>query len=208
MEDRIATLKEKTELKIRAFADWSKYYYAVFEDYRELVSIYPFSRITFPPTIAPPSAIISVIAVSKELIDAVNGVKEDFLGEFTKELYVVVPYDYRSAGCKVYGGKWINRRKLKNEDQHFYPKRSPENAKDVGPLLCVGTPESFPLMKNVILENVRTAENMLIAYEKLMRGDARTLELKAYEHGYIGRNHYKEDLRRKRLGGKKHGKKA
>lgn len=198
-------MNEKTGQTIRAFAGWSEYYNAVLEDYRELVSIYPFSRITFPPTLAPSQAIIRVIAASKELIEAVNGVEDDFHGKHTKELYIRVPWDYRKKGCLVYGGKWIDSRKLKSRDMHFYPNQLPPNAKDTGPLLCVGTPESFPLMSNVILENVRTAENMLIAYEKLMRGEAQTLELKAYEHGDIGRNHYIKDLRRKRIGGKKNG---
>ncbi len=208
MEEIIEALDKRMKSESRAFAGWSEYYNAVLEDYRELVSKYPFSRITFPPTLPPSQAIIRVIAASKELIEAVNGVEEDFCGKYTKELYVVVPYDYRNAGCNVYGGKWINRRKLKSEDQHFYSNQSPPNAKDAGPLLCVGTPEAFPLMSNVILENVRTAGNMLIAYEKIMRGESDTLELKAYEHGDLGRNHFKKDLRRKRIGGKTNGKKA
>ena len=59
--------------------------------------------------------------------------------------------------------------------------------------LCVGLPESFPLMKNVILENVKTAENMLIAYERVMTGVSNTLELIAYSHGEHGSKEFQHN---------------
>jgi hypothetical protein len=58
------------------------------------------------------------------------------------------------------------------------------------------TPESFPLMKNVILENIRTAENMLIAYERVMAGESETLDLIAYSHGDKGREQFKKNRKK------------
>ena len=94
---------------------------------------------------------------------------------------------YREKGCDVYGGKWIDLRKLKDEDYHFHYQDGQPFQTRYGYRLCVGTPESFPLMRNVILESVRTAENMLIAYERIMIGESNHLEVIAYGHGDVGR---------------------
>lgn len=139
---------------------------------------------------------IRVVAANKRLIDAINGVEKDFVCEYSRELYLVVPVTYRVSGCEVYGAKWVDVKKLNNKDVHFFHKQDELIVTECGLKICVGTPESFLFMKNVILENVRTAENMLIAYERVMSGKANELELIAYAHGEAGRVQFKSNKSR------------
>lgn len=171
--------------------EWRNYYKSVHDDYKGLNSAYPFSELSIYPTVDPQLAIIRVVAVNKTFIEKLRACKSDFITDYSKELYVSIPLNYKDTGCDVYGGGWINPDAFKDSDLHFYQN-------DVSPFdcfkgykLCVGTPESFKDMKNVILECVRTAENMLIAYERVMRGDSDVLNLVSYSHGDVGRNEYK-----------------
>ena len=157
---------------------------------------YPFCCLTNPPTIDPSEIEIRVVAVNKDLIDMVGGVETDFLGEYSKELYLHVPVDYRNKGCIVYGAGWVKTEKLNNDDLHFFYENGKLIKTKHGFQLCVGTPESFPLMRNVILEAVRTAENMLIAYERVMTGAAEKLEMIAYAHGDKGRSQFQKNRNR------------
>ena len=157
---------------------------------------YPFCYLTIPPTIKPSEAEIRVVAVNRGLIDTVGGVESDFLGDYSKELHLRVPIDYRSLGCIVYGAGWIKTEKLTNEDIHFFHDKGKLIRTRHGLQICVGTPESFPLMKNVILENVRTAENMLIAYEQVMAGSSDKLDMIAYAHGEQGRIQFQQNKKR------------
>lgn len=72
-------------------------------------------------------------------------------------------------------------KKIPFKDQHFNGK---ENGKF---LFCVGVPQSFSILKNVVLENVRTAESMMIAYESYQRKITDKVELIAYSHGEEGK---------------------
>ena len=170
--------------------NWSQYYKNVMIDYQEMKEQYPFCCLTILPTFKPTTAMIRVIAANKDLIEMVGAIETDFTKEFSRELYIEVPVDYRESGCKVFGAKWVDLEKLDKKDIHFY-----DHARlgCLGYELCVGLPESFPLMKNVILENVRTAENMLIAYEKLMTGVSDKLELIAYAHGETGSKQFQRN---------------
>ena len=174
--------------------EWRQYYSSVLRDFKELKERYPFSTLHIPPTVQPELAAIRVIAANKELIEETLAVESDFLGEYSRELHIVVPVDYRTIGCKVYGAKWLDTGKFKDQDLHFFelPNQYPH-----GYLMCVGLHESFPMMKNVILENVRTAENMLIAYERVMTGAATKLELIAYSHDEeVGKKQFRHNKAR------------
>ena len=157
---------------------------------------YPFCYLTIPPTIKPSLAEIRVIAANKVLIEAVDGIEGDFLGDYSKELHLIIPVDYRDKGCIVYGAGWVKTDKLSNEDIHFFHDNGKLIRTKHGLQICVGTPESFPLMKNVILEAVRTAENMLIAYERVMNGATEKLEMIAYAHGDKGRAQFQKNRNR------------
>lgn len=163
-------------------------------DFHALLSQYPFSTITFLPTVDPSPAILKVIAVHKELIDEVMGTPSDFTGIYSKELFIEVPFDYQKTGCDLYGASWVDLHRIEEKDRHFF-----NNCRKTkhGFKLCVGVPESFPLMNNVVLENVKTAENMLIAYERIMCGETSVLEdIKTYSHGRVGRWEFKKDKKR------------
>lgn len=122
-----------------------------------------------------------------------SAVETDFTDEYSRELHIEIPVNYRENGCKVYGAGWIDPKKFENKDIHFYSRA---RLQPDGFELCVGTPESFPMMKNVILENVKTAENMLIAYERVMTGASDHLDLIAYAHGENGRKQFQQNKTR------------
>ena len=107
--------------------------------------------------------------------------------QYSKELHIIVPIDYQANGCVVYGGSWIDASKLQDDDIHLFRENGKPIKTQYGYKLCIGTPESFAMMKNVILESVRTADNLLVAYERIMTGKARKLDLIAYAHGNAGR---------------------
>ena len=176
--------------------DWTQYYNCVYADFRELKGRYPFCHLIIPPTIEPSPAEIRVVAACKELVNAVGGVESDFLNKYSKELHLCIPIDYQNRGCIVYGANWIETEKLENNDIHFFHNNGELIRTKYGLQICVGIPDSFPMMKNVILENVRTAENMLIAYERLLTGQSDKLELIAYMHGERGRMQFQQNEKR------------
>ena len=171
---------------------WQDYCRSVIRDFRELHRLYPFSSVKMPLSTRK-IATIRVVAVDAPLIDRLIATEDDFLGEYSKELHIEVPLDYRDHGCRVYGAAWVDLGKLRAEDVHFFDGavRSPK-----GYLLCVGMTESFGRMQNAVLESVRTAQNMLVGYERVMRGESDKLEVKAYSHGCKGLREYQRDPNR------------
>ena len=170
---------------------------SVKSDFNELILEYPFSLLTFPPAASFQPAMVKTVAVHKELIEEVQGKKEDFLGNYTKELLIIVPLDYKQKGCRVYGAPWIDFTRIKEQDNHFFPEQNNRAFTEKhGHHMCVGVPASFPLMKNVLLENVRTADNMLVAYKNAMIDHSSSIELIAYAHGREGKIEFVNDKRR------------
>jgi hypothetical protein len=166
---------------------WQLYYDDVRRDFKELHAQYPYSSYRVPLRPLPGIVTIRVVAASAALLQEVRGVEADFLGEYSKELFVDVPLDYKRFGCRVFGAGWIDASRVRDQECHFY------NRSSRGYELCVGVFDSFPLMENVILECVRTADHMLVAYERLMRGESSSLELLAYSHGEKGRREFQQD---------------
>lgn len=172
--------------------DYKDYYKTVLRDFNELKEEYPFSELCIPPTCLPSLARIDVIAVDTDTIAITRGGIEDFVGRYNRKLRVEVPLDYQNKGCLVFGGKWIEKKLVKSQFWHF---NGPDD-NDGNHLFCVGVPASFISMDNVILECVRTADNMLTAYRKYMTGKSKTLELNAYSHGSKGEKEYEKERRR------------
>jgi hypothetical protein len=104
--------------------------------------------------------------------------------------------EYREVGCNVYGAGWVDIGRFDENDIHFFADDGKLIPSKHGFHLCVGTPESFPMMQNVILENVRTADNMLVAYERVMVGASNKVELIAYAHGNEGRKQFSHNKSR------------
>ena len=175
---------------------WQNYYSNVLSDYSGLKDVYPFSWLLIPPTVEPSLASVSVIAVNKSIIDSVGGKPEDFKGEYSKQIFIEIPLDYRGRGCYVFGGKWIDESKLPAKDVHLFHSNNRLVENRFGYQMCVGTPESFSSMKNVLLEAVKTADNMLVAYERVQSGVSDRVILNAYSHGDTGRKEYRNDRKR------------
>ncbi len=187
MEGLVINTKTDETILQETTTDWSLYYQHVLRDYREMKKRYPFSYLTILPTVEPSIASVRVIAADIDLISDTCSVENDYLGSFSKELHILIPVKYREIGCIVFGGRWIDIKKLKEEDIHFQRDKGSFIQTKYGYSLCVGTPESFPLLENVILENVKTADNMLVAYERIMLGKTDRLGLNAFAHGNAGR---------------------
>ena len=173
--------------------DKKRYIEQVKKDFAQLKEMYPFSTLSIAPTTEITPVTIKVTAANKKLIDAMLAEQSDFQGEYSRDLHLVVPFEYQQIGCEVYGGRWIKTGQVKNSDLHFHGKSEDGSLK-----FCVGVPESCKNMDNVLLENVRTAEHMLIAYEELQKGLTNTINLKAYSHGDRGKDEYRRDKRRYR----------
>lgn len=161
------------------------------DDFNELKKHYPFSDYVIAPTREPSPVVIKCIAANKKFIDEMNAREDDFLGEYDKKLEIAVPFNYKTCGCEVYGGRWLDD-SISQSDQHFYSHIKRNGLYK----LCVGVPESFSTMNNVILECVKTADNMLAAYEELQSGRTNILNLKSYSHGDKGRKEYKSDRKK------------
>ena len=175
---------------------WNLYYKNIIADFHTMKKHYPFSYLTIPPTSYPEPATIRVVAVNRKLIEMTAAVESDFTEEYSRELHLIVPLQYKQNGCDVCGADLVDIKRLENKDIHFFHENGHLIKSRFGYKICVGTPESFSLMKNVILENIKTAENMLIAYERLMREGLDHLELIAYAHGDIGREQFKHNKAR------------
>lgn len=176
---------EKQEL------DYRKYYRDVKQDFEILRQEYPYSTMYMPPTVDPQIIIIRVIAVHSNIISISKAQEEDFLGEYSRELQLVIPFDYKEIGCRVYGGAWIQERQINKADRHFYKKEANGMRE-----FCVGVRASFKTLDNVILENVKTVENMLIAYELVQKGVTPRAKLIGYAHGEKGERDYENDKRK------------
>ena len=182
--------------------DWKSYYSSVYSDYLELKKLYPFSFLSVYPTINPACISIISIAADINLINSVQGTEKDFTGQYSKKIYIEIPIDYKNVGCKIYGAKWLNKDKIPEQYLHIYTNKFME---PYGYEFCVGTPDSFKFLPNVILENLRTADRMLVAYEALMTGRSCSLDLIAYSHGYKGIQEYLNNKFRYNPGGEING---
>lgn len=170
------------------FSNFQEYYKSVISDVSELKELYPFTKMILLPTTSKSPIELEVTAVRAEIICQTGAIEADFLGEFSRQLHLIIPYNYREKGCIVYGGKWIDLKNIPGKYQHFNGVRQ-----DGSLIFCVGVPESFVQLKNVILECIKTADNMLTAYEKYQCGRSNSLELISYSHGEKGINEYKRE---------------
>lgn len=167
---------------------WRKYYASVFEDVKELKRYYPYVQMYFPPTVKPQLITLVVTAVGIDVINKAHALEKDYLGEYSKKLVLKIPFHYKAEGCEVYGGKWICEESIPQKHRHFNGKDHFGNY-----LLCVGVPESFKYMKNVILENVKTADRLLVAYEGFQTKSRNSIKLIEYSHGKRGIDEYKKE---------------
>ena len=102
------------------------YYKDVEKDIEELRKEYPFTKIVAYPYAKPTKIELKVIAVNNRIIRECKAQADDFKGEFSKEIKVVVPFDYKNRGCDIYGGSWFDiDRQLPAIFIHLYEKNIP-----------------------------------------------------------------------------------
>ena len=171
--------------------DYEMYYDAVMADVKELRQYYPFSKRILIPSVKPGPIELDVIGVDAGYLEKTGATETDFIDEFSRRLHIVIPYDYQEKGCLVYGGKWIDYSSIPSSQKHFNDRLA-----DGTLLFCVGVPQSFAKLSNVILENIKTADNMLTAYQLLQTGQTKTLNLISYKHGAKGCNEYDKDKKK------------
>lgn len=174
-------------------ADVKQYYQNVKLDFEELHNKYPFSMIELPPTKEPYEATVIVVAAEKSLIESLNATEEDFTKRYSKLLEVIIPHDYKKKGCKVFGGDWIASDSIPQQVVHWNSR-----LKDGRYELCIGVPDSFANLKNPLLESIRTADNLLVAYERYQTGNIDHVELNAYSHGEAGKREYEKSRKKYR----------
>ena len=121
--------------------DKKRYIEQVKKDFAQLKEMYPFSTLSIAPTTEITPVTIKVTAANKKLIDAMLAEQSDFQGEYSRDLHLVVPFEYQQIGCEVYGGRWIKTGQVKNSDLHFHGKSEDGSLK-----FCVGVPESFKVL--------------------------------------------------------------
>lgn len=165
-----------------------KYYEDVSNDLIAVRDYYPFTQQIAYPLSNPGEIELNVIAVNKNILQHLNGKKEDFINEYSKELKVIIPFNYKTIGCKIFGGKWIDEAIIPSKERHFYSKLPDGNFE-----LCIGVPQSFQNMKNPILEAIKTAENMMLAYEFVQKGISTKIDLYSFSHGGKGIEEFKKE---------------
>lgn len=163
------------------------YYKNIRNDYEELKKVYPYCYLSILPSVEAKTATIKVIAVDQYIINLTGATEEDCINDYSKELWISIPTNYKSIGCHIFGGKWIDKDKIPQSEQHFYEFDIKRGYK-----LCVGVPDSFRDMKNVILENVKTADHILTAYADYLSGRTNRIVLRQFSHGERGINEYKK----------------
>lgn len=159
-------------------------------DVEQLKRVYPWTRTIYSPSSVPSPIQLSVTAVSKDVIETLQAREEDFLAEYSKSLQVTIPFDYEQKGCEIYGAGWLDIEAVPQEDRHFFGSKNGLHK------FCLGVPVSFAQMNNVILENIKTADNMLVAYELFQKGINQGVNLIAYSHGKVGEDEYAKDKKK------------
>lgn len=172
-------------------SEYLEYESNVLKDIDEVKEVYPFSKIIRFPTNNFSMYGLSTIAVSKEIIDETNGKEGDFIRDYSRRLTIEIPFNYKNKGCNIFCENWAKSDKIPYSDRHF---------NEIGnrTTMCVGVPNSFKDLDNVILENIKTADNILEQYAEYLQGSSKTIRLRAYSHGKKGEQEYEQEKYRKR----------
>ena len=164
-----------------------QYYREVDKDIKEVRQHFKYVDELFSTGLNKPSfRVFSVLAVSNEILNETNSTKEDYLGNHSQEIYVVVPDNYKEKGCIIYGLKWDDLSLINDKDLHINPGRENNGYHE----LCVGVPESFSKEKNPILASIMTAQFIIMSYKLFLTHHINKIELISYSHGDKGRLEY------------------
>lgn len=160
----------------------------VLKDYEELIKIYPLFSFFRPPLSYNHYYCLKGYLIDKKEIDDLN-ITNEHLPEYDKKVYVVIPPNYKDVGCYVYDRFSFDVNIIPEEDRHMYDDDSIKGYS----CLCVGVPNSFKQMKNVILEAIKTSSNIVKAYMSYINKLSDKIELLAYSHGDKGKKEYESN---------------
>lgn len=169
-----------------------KFFHQIERDISEASHYYPWltcQHVRSPSAKDMTAAVISVIAVNKDIINQTECSKEDCISEYSHQIILYADENYQTNGCTVFGGQWIKPKLIPFEEQHWYKNMA---LKDGTKCLCIGIPQSFADQRNVILESIKTAENLLTYYQILQEGKTPPAKLIQYSHGDLGIYEYRK----------------
>lgn len=178
-------------------------------DFRELIQHYPFSQMIL---VDKKEIHFEVYAINKKEIDQLRIKKHKISNDkYSRRLYIIIRNNYRDSGPIIYSmEKWKSLNLIPYESKHFYDKKelkyengtfkidTPGFSAGKGYLTCTSVSIANKNMGNPLLENVKSAEMMLISYELFLRGINKTIVLRQYSHGDEGVEQYVREQRRKK----------
>lgn len=101
---------------------------------------------------------------------------------------------YLKRGATIYGlDQWLDLDKIDSSKQHFYKNQKKGDMYE----LCVCPTTSVENMTNPLLDNIRTAEHIMNAYEFFLIGYTDKIILKDYSHGEKGIEEYEQERKQK-----------
>ncbi len=89
---------------------------------------------------------------------------------------------------------WNGLEKISNDKTHFYKNVKMDDMYE----LCVCPSQAIKNMNNPLLENIKTADHMMTAYELYIEGIRDTICLKDYSHGSEGEKEYEQEQKRRK----------
>lgn len=178
-------------------------------DFKEAIQYYPFSQMVL---VTSDEIHFEVYAINKEEIEQL-GLKKSRIAndEFSKRLFLVVDNNYRESGPTVYSmEKWKGLERIPEESKHFYDFKylrlegnevvckMPYFIEGRGYQTCTSVAKANKDMNNPLLENIKSAENLLKSYELFLRGINKEIVLRQYEHGDEGVKQYERERKQSR----------
>lgn len=174
------------------------------KDFRELKSYYPFSQMVF---VSSNEIHFEIYAINNKEVKLLHLKRTKIENEkYSKRIYVVVSEDYLLVGPHIYSmERWNNLHLIPYECKHFYDYEKyeyiegkivttkPYYLQGRGYLTCTSVSKANKTMKNPLLENVKSAEMMLRAYELFIRGINDKIVLRQYSHGDQGIKEYEKE---------------
>ena len=174
---------------------YNTYLSDVEKDVAELKKIYPFIfEIVIPISKSLINRIYEVYLIEKNVIDGFSLTRGYAVNKLqNRKVLLIIPIDYKRRGAKIIFNKVFSINDIPQHHVHFnaYYKDGYE--------FCAGVPESMINLKNVLLENCRTAENYLVQVNSYLNNETNKINMIEYSHGDKGRKEYeREKYRRKK----------
>lgn len=174
------------------------------KDFRAMRDEYPFSRMVW---VRRDLIVFETWGYSRAYIEKFNRQFDDVVTEErSKRILLLVDNDYVRKGATPYALEgWSGLDMIDSSDRHFYDTQKPRE--DCPPLMefwergakeiCPCVPMAVLEMENPLLENVRTVDHLLSAYEQFLKGNTSRVVLREYSHNEEGEREYARERKRK-----------